>query len=671
MSESERAELLADLLEDYHRRKALGEAPQAEDYKVRAGADYGEFLQILAAESAIDDVMEITREPGFPRTFGGYTLLRELGRGAMGVVYEAVHRELGRTVALKVLRTGFDTQPQALERFRREARACAQIHHDHIVDVYEAGEHDERPYYAMALLKGKSLADLIRENAVPPARELCAALAGVADALHRLHQAGIVHRDLKPSNLMRLEEGGRIVLADFGLARTIAAESLTLTGEALGTPLYMSPEQLLAQQADINGRTDIYGLAATLYEALALRPVFKAQDMAGLMRMILSERPTPLHEVAPQVPRACSGIVMKGLEKQNRDRYADAAAFRDDLLAFARGDSVAGKPLGRRVHMLRKVRRNWMPLTAAAALLLTAGLLWSNRSATLKIHSFPAAEVVIDGVVKGQTPAQLDLAPGSYTLVLRRPGFDERPQRIQVAAGEKASIQQFLIAKDSNDPSVREWMEQEFEVAMAALDDERTRGGARSGEVNPLFPRGNVRLRDLDALHVDAPLSAEADGTIELRLGKQVLFSAELVAPDHVERVTLELPEDARAALQPGVKAVWGYYPRKGRPATAEFTVVEEDPALEARLERFTRRMDGNNPVLIRQMRAQLLLNSRLHYAAFREAQLVLDEVEGSEAACAIQTQAVRAMDIEETCLGGEVMTRKVKILEHRRGRVR
>ncbi|MGQ0615315.1 MAG: serine/threonine-protein kinase [Planctomycetaceae bacterium] len=671
MSESERAELLAELLEDYHRRRALGEAPQAEDYKARAGADYGEFLQILAAESAIDDVMEIAQEPGFPRTFGGYTLLRELGRGAMGVVYEAVHRELGRTVALKVLRTGFDTQPQALERFRREARACAQIHHDHIVAVYEAGEIEERPYYAMTLLEGKSLGDLIRAKAVPPARELCAALAGVADALHRLHQAGIVHRDLKPSNLMRLEEGGRIVLADFGLARTIAAESLTLTGEALGTPLYMSPEQLLARQDEINGRTDVYGLAASLYEALALRPVFKAQDMAGLMRMILSERPTPLHEVAPQVPRACSDIVMKGLEKQNGDRYEDAAAFRDDLLAFSRGDTVAGKPLSRRVHLLRKARRHWMPLTAAAALFLTAGFLWGNRSASLRIHSFPAAEVVIDGVVRGQTPAQLELAPGSYTLVLRRPGFDERPQRIDVSAGEKTTIQQFLIAKDTNDPAVREWMEKEFDVAMAALDDERTRGASRSGEVNPLFPRGNVRIRDLDALHVDAPLSAEADGAIELRIGKELLFSAELVAPDHVERVTLALPEALLARLKPGVKAVWGYYPRKGRPATAEFTVVDEDPALEARLERFAKRMEGKNPILIRQMRAQLLLNNRLHYAAFREAQRVLDEVEGSEAACAIQIQAVRAMDIEETCLGGEVLSRKMRILEHRRGRVR
>ena len=158
------ADLLSDLLEDYLARRAKGEAPQPEQYRKRAGAHYSEFVDLLVAESALDSALLLEVATPLPADFGNYTLLAEIGRGAVGVVYEALHKDLGRTVAVKVLRTGFDTSPEAIARFRREAVACAQVRHDNIVEVYESGDVDGRPFYAMALLGGRSLSRLIRSG---------------------------------------------------------------------------------------------------------------------------------------------------------------------------------------------------------------------------------------------------------------------------------------------------------------------------------------------------------------------------------------------------------------------------------------------------------------------------------------------------------------------------
>ena len=172
-----------------------------------------------------------------------------------------------------------------------------------------------------------------------------------------------------------METSGRMILADFGLARTVASAKLTQTGESLGTPLYMSPEQLLGNQRLVDGRTDVYGLGASMYEILSGRPLFQVGDVSALMRMILAERPDDLRAVAPDVPEALARIVMKALEKRRRDRYDSAAELRDDLLAFARGEDVKGRPVSSARHALRALGRHakWL---AAAAVLIAAGTLW-------------------------------------------------------------------------------------------------------------------------------------------------------------------------------------------------------------------------------------------------------------------------------------------------------
>ncbi|MHC5011427.1 MAG: serine/threonine-protein kinase, partial [Planctomycetota bacterium] len=327
MSEAEKQLLVARSLEDFHSRRARGEAPIAEDYSDPLGEAYDDFLDVLAAETALDALLEPPAEEALPRDFGPYTLLREIGRGAAGIVYEAVHRELGRREAVKILRTAFDAEDTANERFRREAKALARIEHPNVVEIFGAGEVEGRLYYAMALLEGPSLAKIARSAEPVDARVLCEGLAGVADALRALHEAGVVHRDVKPSNII-VAPDGRMVLADFGLARAVGSASMTRTGQALGTPLYMSPEQMLGKRDAIDGRSDVYGLGATLYEVLAGQPVFKTDDVRALLKLVISERPVPLRRVAPHVPEGCDYIAMKALEKRRQDRYQTAAAMR-------------------------------------------------------------------------------------------------------------------------------------------------------------------------------------------------------------------------------------------------------------------------------------------------------------------------------------------------------
>jgi len=351
---------LSGPLEDYHRRKAMGEAPEPDQYREMLGDDYDEFVRILQAASVIDRRPPGGSGMGLPRGFGEYILLRELGRGAVGVVFDAIHRKRGTRVALKVLQTRLDADPIALARFEREARACAGLRHDHIVEVLDAGEAQGRPFFAMAPLSGITLAQAAKVRV--DAAEIALAAAGVADALQALHDAGVVHRDVKPANIMLLDDG-RMVLADFGLAYTVTLDGLTRTGEAMGTPLYMSPEQLVGNHEHLDGRTDVYGLGATLYEVLAGQPMFDrrdsrdSRDPRDLMRLILDERPPALETRREDIPPALNNIVMKAIEKRRDDRYPTAAALRDDLLALSRGEAVRGRPVSRTRELLRKLRR--------------------------------------------------------------------------------------------------------------------------------------------------------------------------------------------------------------------------------------------------------------------------------------------------------------------------
>jgi hypothetical protein len=656
MDETEVERLLADCLEEYHRRRALRESVTAADFAEKLGAHFEEFVNLLAAESSLDAALEGGTPPEvFPRPFGAYTLLRGLGGGSMGVVYEAVHRDLGRKVALKVLRTGFDTEPLALERFRREARACAQVRHESIVEIYEAGYAEGRPFYVMPILEGKSLAGLIREGKVPGPRDLCRGLAGIVDALDALHRAGIIHRDVKPGNIMVCPDG-RMILADFGLARTATSQALTLSGQALGTPLYMSPEQVVGQKAEIDGRSDIYGLGATMYEALSGRPPFKADGYHALMRLILTGRPVSLREVAPQVPQECAFIALKAMERERMDRYQTAAEMKRDLEAFIAGAPVAGRPVaGWRVFL----RRNRRPLLASAALLLAmavAGFWWTRRPAILQLSCFPPARVTVDGREFGTTPVKLELPEGDHEVRLTRDGFSERRFIVALSAGDDKTLERVIVASDPDRPETHGVIARAMGMDFPVFESRpRLRGAADRPALELLWPRGDVRASDLLSWRIDL-VDAEASiaGTLEFRRGDEVLGRLAF-DPDNL-RTEEVFPADVLAKLSPGDVLEWGCWPREGEPMTARCRLVPDTVA--ARLSALERRLEGQPDRLRDHFRAQVLLDEGLFLAAYRQALRTLEDAPGSPRATVMAVEALARMGLEDTIVWGEARDR-------------
>ncbi len=643
-------ETLARLLDDYVARRQRGEQPSSEEYRVSAGAVWGTFARLIEAESSFDTALQ-EEEGDLPREFGPYTLVRELGRGAAGVVYEA--RRGRKTVALKALRQALDTSPDAITRFRREAEACARIRHDHVVEVYEAGEAEGRPYYAMTFLDGRSLSAIARAGGLPAPRELARRVARIADALETIHGKGVVHRDVKPGNIMA-DSTGRMVLADFGLARSVDAATLTRTGEALGTPLFMSPEQLLGDRGRIDGRADVYGLGATLYELLAGRPLFAATDWPELVRSILDERPRPLHELEPAVPVELSRIVMKALEKRPEDRYGSAAAMRDDLMAFAEGRAVAGRPVSSARRRLRRLRRRWKPLVIAATLLLATGYVFITFfPATLSIQTYPVAEVLLDDESLGTTPLEASVRPGRHRLVLKSKGFkDWVKDDLSLRAGGTWSVERILIA-DADDPYAQEVLARRYDLPTLSLAPiQRTRGGGAEDWVEPLYPRGNVRPGDLTDLRIDIGPEWNAKGRLEVRANGKVLYSADF-APGNLSTVAA-VPAAAKAALKPGDTFVWGFYPEKGEPRVATCTLV----AAARGDEKMERELEGQDPEVAALLRAGLLLKQGLCLAAYRDASRLADEGKARVSALALMRGALEGMKLEDTPLWEDLIRR-------------
>lgn len=294
----------------------------------------------------------------------GYRVEALLGHGGMGVVYRAWHLRLNRAVALKMLLAGPCARPEELERFQREAQAVAGLGHANIVQVYDVGDVDGRPYFTMELVKGGSLADQIR--GIPqPAQQAAALVATLADAVHVAHQNGIVHRDLKPANIL-LTRDGTPKVTDFGLARRLEGDGgLTLSGTPVGTPSYMAPEQARGNRQAIGPATDVYALGAILYELLTGRPPFRAESATATLQQVVADEPVPPSRLNPKVPRDLATICLKCVEKDPAKRYRSAAALADDLRRFERGEPIVARPLGRVGRLVRWARRR----PAAAGLL--------------------------------------------------------------------------------------------------------------------------------------------------------------------------------------------------------------------------------------------------------------------------------------------------------------
>lgn len=315
------------------------------------------------------------------QTFGRYRVVRELGRGGMGVVYEAHESQLNRVVALKILGHGPSITTEDRERFTREARLCARLAHPNIVPVHDVGEAHGTPFFAMSLVKGGSLADWMHSRPIE-IREAVTAIREVARAVGHAHAEGVIHRDLKPSNVLCDRPDGadpaaagvpRLLVTDFGLGKSLngpAAEALTATGAVLGTPAYMSPEQAGARSAEVAAWSDVYSLGAMLYELLTGRPPFTGDSPWEVCAKVLRDEPTSPRVLNPRLSRDLETVIAKAMDKNPRRRYATARDLAEDLDRFLAGEAITARATTLQERVSRWVRRDPRAATLLGVALL-------------------------------------------------------------------------------------------------------------------------------------------------------------------------------------------------------------------------------------------------------------------------------------------------------------
>jgi hypothetical protein len=404
------ASLVAKVADEFLDQLKRGHAPDVGEIAERYPQIASVLPQVLPALRMIHemDPGEVAPSAALARTdpLGDFRLLREIGRGGMGVVYEAEQTSLGRRVAVKVLAAtpGIDTRQ--LARFQIEAQVAAALNHPHIVPIFAVGCDRGVHYYAMQLIEGRCLAEMLRDSGPrrgtggeePSGRDArknprspfspraAARLAlQAADALEHAHGLGILHRDIKPGNLL-VDGRGHLSIADFGLARFQAAGDLTQSGDLLGTLRYMSPEQAAGGRI-LDARTDVYSLGATLYELLTAQPAFDGADRTELLRQITDFEPPLPRKLDPTIPHDIETIVVKAMAKEPCHRYATARELADDLLRFLTDRPILARRPGCAERVARWSQRHWRATAAAAALLLLAAIASAGGMALLwKAH---------------------------------------------------------------------------------------------------------------------------------------------------------------------------------------------------------------------------------------------------------------------------------------------
>jgi serine/threonine protein kinase/WD40 repeat protein len=358
---------------------------------VAAGPDAADQLrEFLAGRAEVESHAKglaltdlVVGHQEFPRRFGNFELLEEIARGGRGIVYRAEQLNLNRLVAIKVILEGELASSSDKQRFIAEAQAVAKLKHPNIVAVYDSATVGDQCYFAMELVEGQSLADVIRDQ--PLAGQVAAGyVADIAKAIQFAHDNGILHRDLKPSNVL-LSAAGQIKVTDFGFAKQLNnAEQQTITGQILGTPSYMPPEQALGDHSQLGPTTDVYAIGALLYELLTGRPPFRAESTMETLRQVIELDPPAPRTLNPSVPRELEIITLKCLAKHPLGRYASAKELGDDVERYLRDEPIQARPPSVSGRLWRWSRRNrgW-----AAAILLSVATLVAMSIATLLISN--------------------------------------------------------------------------------------------------------------------------------------------------------------------------------------------------------------------------------------------------------------------------------------------
>ncbi len=589
--------LLANLIDEITRRLQAGEPIDMERYRAQCPERFEELVHVLPTLEAMvhfgrceTGVLPVDSiRSGGPETgiLGDFRIGREIGRGGMGIVYEAEQISLGRRVALKVLPFAAVLDPRRLARFKNEAQAAASLDHPHIVAIYSVGCERGVHYYAMQHIEGRSLAQVIEQRrsvgpGIARTREPSLADAGktvpgahadvstersdpcaeyvrtvarlgaeAAEALEYAHQMGVVHRDVKPSNLLT-DAHGHLWVTDFGLAMTRQDAGLTGTGDILGTLRYMSPEQARGDRRAMDHRSDIYSLGVTLYEMLALRPPFSAPDRQKLAAKIAEEDPRPLRQTDPAIPKDLETIVLTAMAREPQSRYATAQQLGDDLRRF-----LADEPIRARRPSLLERSARWSrrhrSLVAAAVLLLAVIATGSALSALVIARARDAAELSAAGERKARTEAdrQRQRAEANFQRAVDAvnemlTGVADKdlagvPQleTLRRTLLEKAlAFHQGFLEEKSSDPSVRQ------QTAQAHM---------RVGEILELLGRpADARKAFQDGLQIQQRLADEFPQVAEHRLALAVLQNRRgnlLAGMDQIGEASAAF-EQARSLLQ-------------------------------------------------------------------------------------------------------------------------
>ena len=644
MAEKDCSEILAKLIQEYHHRLARGKRPVAGDFREAAGECYDEFEALLEQERLFDEAMATER---FPRRFGNngeYTLVERLGMGGIGIVYKAIQRNVSRPVALKVLRGGWAGDESLLQRFLDGARKAAQIEHEHVVHIYDASVFQGRPYIAMQYVPGATLGEVferLRKVGPPPfhaghhealtgagapplngnnghtfVRRIAQLLLGPAQALQQYHDVGIVHRDVKPGNLI-LDPKGRLVLTDFDLARNFDTSFTKVAATNVGTPGYMSPEQIDPMARDVDGRADVYSLGVVLYEGMTQRTPFRdpAQGSTVFERTLTERAPDPAR-LTPDLPRDACKVVLKALERRRRDRFPTMAAMTSDLNALAAGRPVAARPVPLTRRVSRRVwgYRWWM--AAALVLLAVGSVWWLRRPGVVHFLPLPAGVIWIDGEWAGVAPLKgKELSPGRHELVIKLSGFKDFRKTVDLEPGSSLSLNPTL---DPSDRGSRDHVDAWSKLAGIALPPtkiERPRSGAMlDGPALPLWPRGSVRKQDATLLR--AEMHATKGRLLILdEDGNEVDAS-----PFHTDKRHFEhkLSDAVIDQLGVGKTYRWGFEVASGERALVAFTVVPDLP--EGTLADLRARFPDGYEQVARLYEIALLQRSGLDVAALEAA---------------------------------------------------
>jgi eukaryotic-like serine/threonine-protein kinase len=485
-------------------------------------------LQLQTDSSNVNPMME---------PIGDFRIIKEIGRGGMGIVYEAVQRSLGRSVALKVLPFAAAMDDRHRKRFLLEAQAAAQLHHNHIVPVFAVGCERGTHYYAMQLIHGHPVSAKLFDdlsNAVGTSsidrsannssqrivrdrnRNIATIVAQAADGLDYAHSCGVVHRDVKPGNLL-LDLSGKLWITDFGLAYVASNDQLTQTGDLLGTMRYMSPEQASGHRSVIDHRTDIYSLGATLYELLVKQPVFIGSDRQTLLNQILNEDPIPPRQIDRTIPIELETIALKALQHSAADRYASAQEMADDLRRYLIDIPIRAK----RPTVVDKARK------------------WMRRHPSMVLASVFAmfAALILLAAVTLLVTHQKSLTTEALYREQRRASQAERRLSIaQSAADEMIRMGEEELSKSPMESALRQRLLSSALVYYKALIEETSDNSSLQADLQATRDRASKILDELTLIESDSYLRILREPQVQIELS----LTDEQTERLHVSHITVD-----------------------------------------------------------------------------------------------------------------------------------